>query len=116
MKIDIRIMYWKEIPLQVECIQGSKRISLPLNSRFQEGVDSIAMYDGSYGSDAYLDGFQWIESNPIEGNLETVLKVKLEEINEGMPENFISKIRDLIKQNNRNQSPGAIDHWWSKND
>ncbi len=114
MKIHIRIMYWKEIPLQVEGVKGSNRSSFTLDSRFQEAADAIAMHDGSYGSDAYLDGFQWKEHGTFEGDLDTLVNLKLKEINEGMPVNFVSIIRDLIKENNRDQTPGSIDHLWYK--
>ena len=113
MDTKIRIMYWKEIPLQIECTQGKKRTSSPLGSRFQEAVDAIAMFDGSYGSDAYLDGFEWIEKEPQYGELNDVLEKQLEKINRGMPEDFVSLIRDLIKEKKRLTFPGAIDHWWS---
>ena len=43
-------MYLKEIPLQVECVEGFRRSSLPLDPRFQKATDAIAMYDGSHGS------------------------------------------------------------------
>ncbi|MBM31766.1 MAG: hypothetical protein CL764_02790 [Chloroflexi bacterium] len=115
MTINIRIMYWKEIPLQVEGVEGSNRNSFTLDSRFQEAADAIAMFDGSYGSDAYLDGFQWKEHGTFEGDLDTVVNLKLKEINERMPENFVSILRDLIKKNKRNPSPGSIDYLWNEN-
>jgi len=115
-KAKIRIMYWKEIPLQVECTQGENRASSQLESRFQEAADSIAMFDGSYGSDDYLDGFQWVDRGKKNGNSEEVLKELLLKINNGMPKNFVSRIRDLIKRKKRQPLPGAIDHWWSGNE
>jgi dihydrofolate reductase len=46
-----RVMYWKEIPVQVLAEDGSDRFSVQLDSAFQEAVDAIAMLDGSAGTD-----------------------------------------------------------------
>ena len=48
----VRLMYWKEIPVQVQAEDESGQVSKPLDARFQEGVDAISMFDGSAGSDA----------------------------------------------------------------
>ena len=31
--------------------------------------------------------------------------------NEGVPDNFVSNIRDQIKNGSRNESPGSIEKW-----
>ena len=43
----VRVMYWKEIPVQVQAEDASGQASQPLEDRFQEGVDAVAMLDGS---------------------------------------------------------------------
>ena len=53
----VRIMYWKEIPVQVQAEDESGAVSRPLDARFQQGVDAISMLDGSAGSDDYLMGW-----------------------------------------------------------
>jgi hypothetical protein len=50
----VRVLYWKEIPVQVQAVDGSDQVSQPLDARFQQGVDAIAMVDGSSGSEDYL--------------------------------------------------------------
>ena len=47
MSVSVRIMYWKEIPVQIQANDGNQTISRQLEGRFQQAVDSIAMYDGS---------------------------------------------------------------------
>ena len=51
MSVLLRIMYWKEIPVQIQAKDTSSTVSRQLEERFQKAIDSIAMYDGSAGSD-----------------------------------------------------------------
>ena len=55
----VRIMYWKEIPVQVQAQDGAGTVSRQLDPRFQEGVDAVAMFDGSAGTDDYLMAWEW---------------------------------------------------------
>ena len=48
---EIRLMYWKEIPAQVQAKDKNGLVSQPLDPRFQEGIDAISMFDGSSGTD-----------------------------------------------------------------
>ena len=43
----VRLLYWKEIPTQVRVEDESGSISKILDDRFQQGVDTVAMFDGS---------------------------------------------------------------------
>ena len=43
--VNVRILYWKEIPLQVEVEVFGNKLSRQLEDRFQEGVDAIAMFE-----------------------------------------------------------------------
>ena len=56
----IRVMYWKEIPVQIEFADKSTKKTIKLDDRFQAAIDSISMSDGSFGSDDYLDGWNWV--------------------------------------------------------
>ncbi len=105
------ILYWKEIPVQVKSEDTDNTVSLPLDSRFQEAADAVAMMDGSYGSDAYLDAWQWGETTESELDAETAAKHLAERINNGMPDDFVARIRDMHDAGDRVEEPGAIDHW-----
>ena len=108
-------MYWKEIPVQVQATDESETQSLPLEPRFQEAVDAISMLDGSYGSDEYLDAWEWGEYFEMSGELDDVLKFVGDRYNGGMPQNFVAKLRDLHKNGSRNPIPGSIDGWIESN-
>ena len=71
--VNIRILYWKEIPLQIEVESGGNRVSKQLDNRFQEGVDAIAMFENNYGTDVYLNGFQWGERFSLAGETNNIL-------------------------------------------
>ncbi len=105
------ILYWKEIPVQVKAENDETAVSLPLDHRFQEAADAVAMMDGSYGSDAYLDAWQWGKPTQSELNPKPAADQLAERFNNGMPEDFVARIRDLHNAGNRVEQPGAIDHW-----
>ena len=105
------ILYWKEIPVQVKSEDTDNTVSLPLDHRFQEAADAVAMMDGSYGSDAYLDAWQWGDATDSDLNAESAAKQLAQRINNGMPHDFVASIRDLHNAGNRIEKPGAIDHW-----
>ena len=107
----ISVLYWKEIPVQVKAENDETAVSLPLDHRFQEAADAVAMMDGSYGSDAYLDAWQWGDATESELDAETAAQQLAERINDGMPDDFVARIRDLHDAGDRVEEPGAIDHW-----
>lgn len=55
---DYRIMYWKDIPSQVEAFDGAERVKRLLSGRFQELIDAAAMRQGLIGTDAYLEAWR----------------------------------------------------------
>ena len=60
-------MYWKEIPVQVQAEDGAQVVSVPLDDRFQRGVDAVAMLDGNAGGDDYLMAWEWGEYSNADG-------------------------------------------------
>lgn len=111
MPCNISILYWKEIPVQVKAENDDTALSLPLGHRFQEAADAIAMMDGSYGSDAYLDAWQWGDPHQSDLDPKEAADELAQRINDGMPDDFVARIRDLHDAGRRVEQPGAIDHW-----
>ena len=107
----VRVMYWKEIPVQVQAEDESGQVSKPLSSRFQEGIDAISMFDGSSGGDEYLEAWEWGPYTETQGNAEEAAAATAERLNEGFPQDFVAKIRDMHRSGKRDPKPGAIDHW-----
>ena len=107
----VRIMYWKEVPVQVQAEDESGQVSKQLDDRFQQGVDAISMFDGSSGTDDYLMGWEWAKPNEIEGTASDVATQVAERINAGFPRDFVARIRDLHTADRRDPTPGAVDHW-----
>ena len=106
----VRVMYWKEIPVQVQAEDADSRVTRQLDERFQKAVDAVAMIDGSQGTDEYLEGWQFgpyfDQDTPAADSAESVAS-KLEQ----MPENFVRRILELHKSGDRNVQPGSIDSW-----
>ena len=107
----VRILYWKEIPVQIETHDETEKISTPLDPKFQEAVDTIAMFDKSYGTDEYLDAWEWGNSYELKGSAKKVSETVAKKYNSEFPANMITLIRDAHKAGTRKPQPGTIDHW-----
>ena len=105
-------MYWKEIPIQLyQAEDESGQVSKPLDDRFQQGVDAISMFDGSSGNDDYLMGWEWSQASDVGGTAEEAATATAERYNQGFPQDFVARIRDLQNSGQRDPRPGAVDHW-----
>ena len=112
--VKIRIMYWKEIPVQIEFSTASIKKSVKLDERFQFAVDSLSMKDGSYGSDDYLEGWQWKDKEEIDEEFtEKLINKYLDKYK--YPQDLIKKITELFESGKRDESPGIIDSWIAGN-
>ncbi|MEG3581734.1 MAG: virulence factor [Chloroflexota bacterium] len=109
--VTIRVMYWKEIPVQVEFQSEKLKKVIQLDDRFQAAVDSVAMKDGSFGTDDYLDGWQWQFKEEIKSDLTEDLISKWVAKYDNYPADLIKKISMTIDNGTRSTSPGSIDHW-----
>ena len=107
----VRKMYWKEIPVQVQAEDASGQVSKPLDDRFQQGVDSISMFDGSAGTDEYLDAWEWGDYVDVDGSAEAAATALAEDLNTHFPRDFVKRIRKLHDSDTRNPAPGAVDDW-----
>ena len=108
----VRVMYWKEIPVQIQAQDaGAPPVAAPLDARFQQGVDAIAMFDGSMGSDDYLMAWEWHEYGDVAGAAQDAAQAVAARFNEGFPTDFVARIRELQNAGERDARPGAADHW-----
>ncbi|MYB48473.1 MAG: hypothetical protein F4X72_04255 [Dehalococcoidia bacterium] len=107
----VRVMYWKETPVQVQAADGLEQVSKPLDERFQQGADAISMFDGSAGTDDYLMAWNWGEYFEVEGTAEEAATQTAAQYNSGFPTDFVARIRDLHNAGERDTTPGAIDDW-----
>ena len=79
-----QILYWKEIPAQIKVTETGKRpLSRQLPEVFQQRIDALAMQLGLYGSDAYLDQWQWSEAEEMQGTAEEVADALMRNLVEG---------------------------------
>ncbi len=107
----VRVMYWKEIPVQVQAEDASGQVSQPLEPRFQDGVDAISMFDGSGGTDDYLDAWEWDAYIEVAGSGQDAADAAAERFNRHFPQDFVARIRDLHRSGGRDPRPRAVDHW-----
>ena len=107
----IRVLYWKEIPVQVQVESGGDRVSEMLDPRFQAAVDAVAMFEGSMGSDAYLDGWEWMDHGRASGNPRQLAQDWAGRFNRGLPEDLAARICRLHRTGRRDERPGALERW-----
>ena len=107
----VRLMYWKEIPVQVQGMDETGQVSVPLDPRFQVGADAISMFDGSAGSDDYLMAWQWGDYSEEPGSAREAGERVAERINSRFPQDFVARVRDLERAKKRDPRPGAVDDW-----
>ena len=104
-------MYWKEVPVQVQAEDESGKTSVPLDDRFQKGVDAISMFDGSGGTDDYLMAWEWMDIGEFDSSARDAASAVVGRFNAGFPADFVARIRDLHNADRRDPRPGAVDHW-----
>ena len=107
-------MYWKEIPVQVQTEENGETVSVPLDDRFQQAVDSISMMEGSFGTDEYLDGWQWGDYCERGIPASDLSRIVAELYNKCMPQDFVKRIRDAHNNGSRSPKPKGIDEWLSE--
>ena len=107
----VRVMYWKEVPVQVQAEDENGKVTRQLDTRFQEAADAIAMFDGSAGTDAYLDGWGYGPFTDVDGPAAQAADRLADRLNRDMPEDFVARIRDAERAGTRDARPGAINNW-----
>ena len=107
----VRLMYWKEIPVQVQAEDEAGRVSKPLDDRFQQGVDAISMFDGSGGNEDYMMAWEWGQYAEIDGSAEDAAAKVAERFNNGFPRDFVARVRELHVSGQRDPRPSAVDGW-----
>lgn len=107
----VRILYWKEIPAQLQASDPSGTVSQPLPDRFQAGIDAVAMFDGSRGTDDYLMAWEWGDEMEVEGTAEEAASWWAKEIENRFPQDFVARIEKLHDSGKRDPRPGTVNHW-----
>lgn len=107
----VRVMYWKEIPVQVQAQDGGGPVSVPLEPRFQQGLDAIAMFDGSAGTDAYLAAWEWGPYSEVPGTAKDASVLTAGRYNSCFPQDFVARVRDMHRSGARTALPGSADKW-----
>ena len=74
-----KILYWQEIPSQINAEDDLDNVTLPLDSRFMERIDRLAAQRGLQSTDDYLAQFRWSDEQERDGTAEDVARaIKLE--------------------------------------
>jgi hypothetical protein len=76
-----KVMYWQEIPSQIRAEDDGGEVSLPLDPKFADLIDRLAMKRGLMGSDDFLAEWHWGEEQDRDGSAQEVaetVKAELE--------------------------------------
>ena len=77
---EYQVLAWRGIPAQVRVAAAGKRISGQLPPRYQEEIDRVAMEEGLYGSDDYLEQWKWGPRTQRAGDPQQVLDSVIAEL------------------------------------
>ncbi|MCW8129489.1 MAG: virulence factor [Planctomycetota bacterium] len=84
MPTQIQVLSWKNIPTQVKAAdEAGGEHSVPLDDRFQQAVDALAMDEGLAGTDEYLDHWNWSEPAGCEGAPQAAAEALAKELADG---------------------------------
>lgn len=89
----LTVMYWRDIPSQVLAQQGRERFAVMLSQRFQEAIDSAAIYAGKTEADAYM-GHWHKDISECGDNLQEEAEKKAAELEAAFTD---EQLRQLIK-------------------
>ena len=67
-----QVRYWQEIPSQIKAEDDLDNVTLPLDPRFMERIDRLAVQRGLQGTDEYLAQWRWSDAQEREGTAEDV--------------------------------------------
>ena len=76
-----KILYWQEIPSQIKAEDAGEEVNLPLEPRFMERIDELALKRRLHESDDYLAQWNWsdeIERDGAAADVAEALKTELE--------------------------------------
>ncbi len=66
-------MSWRHIPAQVKATDDTgDEVSRQLPTFFQQEIDRVAMREGLFDTDEYLEGWSWSEPTKRDGDAEEV--------------------------------------------
>ena len=80
-----KVLYWHEIPSQVKAEDTNGEVDVQLDGRFMEMIDAEATKRGLVGTDDYLEGWQWSESQDRNGSAAEVAEAVKTELEEQFP-------------------------------
>jgi hypothetical protein len=89
----LTVMYWRDIPSQVLAQQGRERFAVQLSARFQEAIDSAAMFAGKSEADAYTEHWRK-ETTDCGDDLQNEVQKKAGELESKFSD---EQLRQLIK-------------------
>jgi Virulence factor len=97
----LTVMYWQDIPSQVIAQEGRTRHSVQLSQRFQEAIDSAAIFAGKTEAGAYMDHWR---KDVLEcgDNLQAEAEKKAQELESAFTD---EQLRLLIKSKGVKGSP-----------
>jgi len=107
--VKIRVMYWKEIPIQIQAKDKDNTKSHQLSDKFQVTIDKVAMFDGSYGAEEYLEGWSYGPEIDLDMNISNAINFISEKFEE-FDGDLVQIIAEKWKKNIRSEKPGSINY------
>ena len=77
-----KVLYWQEIPAQIRAEDDDDEVTVPMDPRFQNHIDELAVQRGLQNGDDYLAQWRWSEEQDRDGTADEVaaaVKAELEQ-------------------------------------
>ncbi|MBI3832412.1 MAG: virulence factor [Planctomycetes bacterium] len=94
----VQILSWKNIPTQVKASDAGGEHNVPLDDRFQQAVDALAMEQELAGTDEYLEHWTW--SDPVEkpGSAQEAAEAHAQELDTAWPKPVPAMVKKALSE------------------
>lgn len=87
------IVYWRDIPTQVNFRRGRSKGKALLAERFQEAVDRAAMRAGMAGTDDYVEQWRRVSTSvDVAGDMNEAARAKVAELEAAFPDDVLDAL------------------------
>jgi len=99
MATKIQILCWKNIPTQVKASgDDGNEHAVPLDDRFQQAVDALAMQQELAGTDEYLEHWNWTDAPDRTGSAQAAAEAFAKELDAAWPKQVPALVKKALTE------------------
>ena len=99
MPTTVQILRWKNIPTQVKATgDDGNEHAVPLDERFQQAADALAMQQELAGTDEYLEHWNWSEPVTRVGGAQEAAESFAKELDAAWPKQVPAMVKKALSE------------------